>query len=238
MHMTTSHVIALMFAAGILGGIVNFALGRTSESTWLDALWSVIIGLGAAFLVPLFLNTISSSLLSDLLEGSAASSDAFVFFGFCLLGAIASKTMIQTLTQKVLRAAEEAKNEVKMLKEEVAPIIIKETEPEIEEDEPSGFQMEAYGLAGEEPLQIIRALGNGKYSRRTVQGVKREAGVPLEKVVEVLEWLQKNDLGFTTGRPQHYWSLTKKGHSVFNKIIQREDSPSAAPDRQTSTEIC
>ena len=102
MIMTTFEVVLLMFFAGVLGGIVNFALSRTENSTFRDVLWSIVVGLGAAFLVPLFLNTISSSLLLGLLDGSASGSDVFVFFGFCLLGAIASKAMINTLTQKVL----------------------------------------------------------------------------------------------------------------------------------------
>ena len=217
--MTLSYVIALIFAAGVFGGIVNFALARTEKSTWHDALWAVVIGLGAAFLVPLFLNTISSSLLSGLINGTAGSADPFVFFGFCLLGAIASRSMIQTLTQKVLRTAEEAKTEVTKLKKDVEPIIVKETEPEIVENEKKGFRVEAYGWSGEETPRIIKALGNSKYSLRSVSGIDKETGVPREKVIEVLEWLQKNGLSATTGEPGHYWSLTEKGRNAFNNII-------------------
>ncbi|MDD5114378.1 MAG: hypothetical protein PHC94_10205 [Methylobacter sp.] len=220
--MTTCDAIALMSIAGVFGGVVNFALARTAESTKYDAFGSVIIGLGAAFLVPLFLNTISSSLLSGLLAGSASKSDAFVFFGFCLLGAIASKSMIQTLTQKLLREAEEAKNEVKKLKEEVAPIIIKETEPETTVDIGGlSIRMEAFGT-GETAIKIIKALGDSKYTRRTVQGIQKASNVPHEKVIEVLDWLQKNELGVTTGKPNNYWSLTEKGLKTFNSINTNE----------------
>jgi predicted transcriptional regulator len=218
MKFTGFQIICMMFAAGVLGGIVNYGLSRTNKSTLKDLGWSIAIGLGASFLVPLFLNTISSSLLSGLLDGSAEISDPFVFFGFCLLGAIASKAMIQTLTQKVLRTAQEAKNEVQSLKSEVAPVLIKETEPE-EELEQGGVKVEGYGLVGTEPPSIIKALGNSKYSRRTVSGIQKESGVPKEKVIEVLQWLQSNGLGFTTGQPKHYWSLTEKGRRVFQDII-------------------
>lgn len=217
--MTLSNVIVLMLAAGVFGGIVNFALARTEESTPQDALWAVVIGLGAAFLVPLFLNTISSSLLSGLINGTASSADPFVFFGFCLLGAIASKSMIQTLTQKVLRAAEEAKREVTKLKKEVEPIIVKETEPEIVETKKEGLRVEAYGWSGEETPVIIKALGNSKYSLRSVSGIKKDTGVPQEKVIEVLEWLQKNGLSAMTGEHVQLWSLTEKGRKAFNSII-------------------
>mgnify|MGYP003583928565 CR=1 FL=1 len=222
-------VVAIIFLAGVMGGYVNYALGRTANSKWHDIWWSVVIGLGAAFLIPLFLNTISSSLLSGILDGSSKQADWFVFFGFCLLGAIASRTMIQTLTQKVLRTAEEAKQEVKKLKEEVDPIIIKETEPVIKEAEPEiaeqprgGDRLQGYGLVGEDPPKIIKVLGGSKYSRRTVQGIQKEAKVPREKVYELLSWLQMNGLAVTTGEPNNYWSLTEKGRSVFANTIKEK----------------
>ena len=223
--MTTYFVVGIIIMAGVFGGFVNFALGRSSDSTWRDAWWSVVIGVGAAFLVPLFLNTISSSLLSGILDKSAAQADGFVFFGFCLLGAIASRSMIQTLTQKLLRATEDTKREVKKLKEEVEPIIIKETEPEeteLEDQKQSkvGLWSEAYGLSGKEQPKIIKALGNSKYSRRTVQGIRKETDVPLEKVYELLSWLHMNGLATTTGDPGNYWSLTEKGYHVFNSVIK------------------
>lgn len=219
--MTISAAIFVMLAAGVGGGIVNFALARTAESTWSDALSSIVIGLGAAFLIPLFLNTISSSLFPGLLNGSAAKADQFVFFGFCLLGAIASKTMIQTLTQKVLRTAEEAKRQVQELKKEVAPIIDKESEPPIDHDE-SGAKMEAYGLVGPDPGKIIQALGSSQYSRRTVQGIQKDTDVPQPKVIEILEWLRQNGLGSATGESGKYWGLTEKGRNVFANLIKNQ----------------
>ena len=127
--------------------------------------------------------------------------------------------MIQTLTQKVLRTAEEAKNEVTKLKKDVEPIIVKETEPAIVENEEKGFRVEAYGWSGEETPRIIKALGDSKYSLRSVPGINKETSVPREKVIEVLEWLQKNGLSATTGEPGHYWSFTEKGRNAFNNII-------------------
>lgn len=217
MAISLCNVVGLIFTAGVFGGTVNYALARTAESRWNDAAWSVVIGLGAAFLVPLFLNTISSSLLTGLLNGTANSADPFVFFGFCLLGAIASKSMIQSLAQKVLRVAEETKREVAKLKEEVEPIIVKETEQDQVENEGGKLRVEAYGLVGEDPHKIIKALGNSKFSRRTVLGIEKESGIEHNKVLDTLKWLQQNGFGTTTGEPNHYWSLTEKGRNVFNK---------------------
>src|ERR1700704_4201338 len=99
--MSHVEVIAVIVLAGVFGGTVNFALARTESSGSKDWFWCVVIGLGASFLVPLFLNTISSTLLSGLFSNSPGKADIYIFAGFCLLGAIASKGMIQTLTQRV-----------------------------------------------------------------------------------------------------------------------------------------
>ncbi|WP_154668287.1 YEATS-associated helix-containing protein [Pseudoduganella violaceinigra] len=218
MTLTNCNVISLIVCAGTFGGLVNFAQARTKESTWRDGCWSVVIGLGAAFLIPLFLNTISSSLLAGLLNGTAGSADPFVFFGFCLLGAISSKSMIQSLSQKVLRLAEETKRDVKNLKDEVKPIIDKETEPDQHKSNESAFRVEAYGLTGDDASKVIKALGDSKYSRRTVQGISKDANIAEGTVIETLRWLQQNGLATTTGGPRHYWSLTDKGRSAFAEI--------------------
>lgn len=107
--MSEFHIFIFMIVAGILGGVVNYGLTRPEKMDYRNLFWSILIGTAASLLVPLFLNTISSSLLASILDGTAKSSDVYVFFGFCLLGAIASKSMIQTLTNKILRTAEEAK---------------------------------------------------------------------------------------------------------------------------------
>ncbi len=223
--MPNFNIIALMVIAGFCGGTANFALSRTEHSTWLDWFWSVVIGIVASFLVPLFLNTISSSLLSGLLSGSSGKADIYVFAGFCLLAAIASKAMIQTLTQRVLREAQEARGkaqeaskEVESLKQEIIPIIEKETEPESPDSSP--FKIEAFGLVGEEPKLIIKSLGNSKYSRRTTKGIQKETGVPLNKVTETLDRLEANGLAVSfrmdTGSR---WGLTMKGRDVFRSML-------------------
>jgi len=222
-------VIGLMICAGVLGGLVNYGLTRSEQTDWRGIFWSVLIGVAAALLMPLFLNTISSSLLTGILEGKSKSSDIYVYFGFCLLGAIASKSMIQTLTDKVLRTAEEAKDKVDKLENNFSPILIKETEPEndqpkkeFEEIRASGDSFHSVGYVGDDVPKIIKALGNSMYSRRTVNGISKESGVAIEETVGTLDWLQRNGLAFTTGAPQHYWSLTQEGRSTFSQLIQKD----------------
>lgn len=96
-------ILILMLGAGILGGFVNMAINRTGGSSWKDWAWYVVPGIAAAFLMPLFLQTVSSNLLQNLLQIPPPHYNYFVFFGFCLLAAISSKAFIQALTDKVLQ---------------------------------------------------------------------------------------------------------------------------------------
>ncbi|GAB6112408.1 YEATS-associated helix-containing protein [Desulfomicrobium salsuginis] len=222
--MNNEIIMLLIIIAGIFGGCINYALVRSPENKLYEIFWSILIGLGASFLVPLFLNTISSTLLSGILDGTSKHVDYYVFFGFCLLGAISSRSMIQTLTQKILKTAEEAKREVEKLKEEIDPIVIKETEPDIEEHDMGeqangGIRIEGFAVVGNEHQKIIKALGSSEYSRRTVQGIKKETKVKIEKVYELLSWLHMNGLAITTGEPNNYWSLTQKGRAIFKGMI-------------------
>ena len=218
--MSIIDIIGLMTLAGLSGGTINYALARTSEFSGTDLFWSIVVGLGASFLVPLFLNTISSSLLSRILANEAPTSDVFVYFGFCLLGAIASKSMIRSLTQKALNLAEKTKKDLADLEKEVEPIIVKETEPQVQGARIGPVTASGYGLVGDEAPEVIKALGSSRYSRRTVSGITQDSKVPRERVVETLNWLATNSLANTTsGRNKQYWSLTEKGYEAFQELV-------------------
>lgn len=113
-------LILIIIVFGTLGGWVSHLLNSkdepqppTPENPGLtDAMRrkklaaSLVVGIAAAFLVPLFLQTISSQLLR---EGYTNYLALLVFASFCLISAISSKAFIQTLSNKVLQAAEEAR---------------------------------------------------------------------------------------------------------------------------------
>jgi len=110
-----------MFTAGIFGGIISYFLDQDSSESNVkirhnSLLKSVIIGVGASFLVPLFLAIISSDLLKlDKFD----PSKILVFFGFCLIAAISSRKFIVTLSERVLKEAREAKQKVKQVEDKI-----------------------------------------------------------------------------------------------------------------------
>lgn len=108
-------LIVLMIGAGLMGATVNVAMSTQSTAEpppkhtelWERWRWSAIAGIGAALLVPLFLKTVSSGLLTDVLAPDVKGESLIVFGGFCLLASISSKKFIESLSEKVLRETRE-----------------------------------------------------------------------------------------------------------------------------------
>jgi tetratricopeptide (TPR) repeat protein len=111
-------LLTVMVAAGIVGGSVNLALGP-HQPTWRAWFFNLLAGIGASFLMPLFLRTVSSSLLNNVLGANGSSEDLLVFGSFCLLAAITSRKFIQSLSDKVLREIDEARQETAAFKVQV-----------------------------------------------------------------------------------------------------------------------
>ena len=201
----------VMIAAGILGGTVSFALTKTEQSSLTDWLWAVLVGIGASLLVPLFLNTISSDLLSKLLAANAEPPTPFVFGGFCLLAAIASKAMIQTLTQKVLQDVKTTREEVSALQSEVAPIINKETETDEAEAEPG--RVPAVAL-DDRRSAILTALLHPRFTLRSVSGIARQLERDRAEVLSDLKTLAESGLVTQVqARRGIRWAITPAGRA-------------------------
>ena len=105
--------------AGVVGGSINYLLaekpvpvGQRLRKWWQYA----VIGLGASFTVPLFLNTISSSLVKEVLSADltpSAAANLLVIAGFCILASVSSRAFMQTLTSRVLKIAQNANQTAK-----------------------------------------------------------------------------------------------------------------------------
>jgi hypothetical protein len=124
-----------MLLAGVIGGIVNIAISgeKSDHQEWLTA---IVAGVGASLLMPLFLQTVSSDLLVKMLRETPDNAEVnaetnaevnvetnaevniLVFGAFCLLASISSKAFIQTLSNRVLREAQEAKKLAEQTKNE------------------------------------------------------------------------------------------------------------------------
>jgi len=240
-NMTQSYfflILGVILFAGILGGFMNYTSVRDNERAaktgseggampssrkgprWPGLSRSLLLGIGAAFLLPLFLNMISSTLVDNIYSAEKGYDypKILVFLGFCLVAAISSTPFIKTISDRVLKLAEEAKKDSSRAKEDAEkanakadkteskldPILQSFAEPE-EVATPSdafiGVQhFTAVGVAphDDDERRVLRALANSDYRLRTVGGVVAETEMPMEKVTEILNRLKDKNLANST----------------------------------------
>jgi hypothetical protein len=107
--------VAIMLVFGALGGWLNYLRERKedSDNSSTNCSWTmhVLMGVIAAFLVPLFLKIIQSDLVNAI---ELDFANILVFIGFCLLASITSQRFINTLAERFLQ------NELKKVENKVA----------------------------------------------------------------------------------------------------------------------
>jgi hypothetical protein len=112
-------VVGMMAVCGLAGGVVNMLTlldvggndGRGLPATRTMVWRCLASGLLAAFLVPLFLQTISSQMLTDALDSTKGYAPVLALAGFCLIAGVSSRAFIQTISERVLREVREAKDQ-------------------------------------------------------------------------------------------------------------------------------
>ena len=224
-HLFEILAVAIIFA-GVLGGLLNFYLTRRTEPEESSLSKSIALGIGAAFLVPLFLNTISSSILDDIRKKpDDLSKNILVFFGFCLVGAVSSKAFIQTISRRILEEAREAKKVAKAaskkaseIESAVEPIIEKETEAESE----TGAAETKAPLPNlnDQEYEVLQALANGEKALRTRTSLAKQTGMTHGEVSQIVERLReknlvaKKEMKKENGAKIHRWSITPKGREI------------------------
>lgn len=222
-------IIIIIIISGIIGGVVNYLLVDKSFIKFYrerEFYKSLFIGLAASLLVPLFLNTISS----DLLEKSEKNVyDLFIVSGFCIIASIYSKNFIQTLSDKLIKLNEKVEN----VKKEVNALADNETENEshlvrkidnkdgtiLAEDFPD--DQINFNENDSENIKILKALAEGKYTFRSLQGISKETGLNESDVNILINKLSGDGLIDQSLRSQGIrFFITKSGReylSWYNK---------------------
>jgi predicted transcriptional regulator len=229
-------LVSVMIAAGALGGVVNYFLNRKTDPEGTSVGKSLTVGIGAAFLVPLFLNMISSN-LTEMIRGSAHTpadlSKVLVFAGFCLIAAISSTAFIKTLSDRVLKEAQEAKKAARSAEQKasaaqsaIAPIVAKETE----EDEAGALSRAPASPAStlsEKERKLLEKLSGGKLFR-TRTSLAKEAGLIKPEVDQMMDNLKDKGLVDSklltdaNGGKRRRWYITNKGREAITPISDLE----------------
>lgn len=220
-------LVGIMLAAGTLGGVINYyqAIGSRPEQPKESPATPfkprmphrVVIGIGAAFLVPLFLNMISSDLL---LACKETPTKMLVFAGFCLVASISSSAFIRSLSDRLLeqaaRSAEEANRRVEEVKTDLEPIKAKATEPDAGAISGSRQALpanEVHDLGVGQ--RVLRALCETEFAFRSVEGISRSTGIARRDLEAILNGLVQDGLVRNTLTEDGLrWCITKKGREM------------------------
>lgn len=224
-HLTWTLFI-VMIAAGLFGGLINFFLVAGDVAAEADRgknslLKSFSIGVGAAFLVPLFLNMISSNLL-ELSKQDA--SKLLVFAGFCLIASISSKAFISTLSDRILseaktarREASEAKKEVEKVQPKVEALTDKATKFDSPSQAAAASPNEIPIVPDENEKKVLRVLGDPVYAFRSEYGLATDTDISPEEMVKILsELIKKKLVAKTIGKDEReLFYLTGNGRRAL-----------------------
>lgn len=215
----------VILGAGIWGGLMNFFISDPEAEPRLTWWKQIIVGVGAAFMVPLFLNMISSELIGSIRgDGDKQTGDIsklFVLAGFCLVAAVSSRAFIRSLSEKVLqevrsakRNAQEAKEQAQVAQEAVAPFVEEELAEESPEEIKRREQEPAVTVSDDE-RSLLKAMTNSSFSMRSISGVAKDTGLDKSKVNAAISSLLAKQLVMqgqsSSGQPR--WWPTAAGRA-------------------------
>ncbi len=247
--MTRYNIILLLVAmigSGVLGGAANFLILHKDDPEYAKRSRSFVLGLVASLLVPIFLKTISSEMIdkiSTIRYGSGVPFDFFVFASLCLLAAVYSRTIAETVAKRLSAEVEKAKRESKeartraLLAEERAsqaePLLRQEMEQRTEPLPESARNSVPPSLqdlpVDHTDRELLHALFHGQYSYRTVHSLATEVQVEELDTVMRLERMRDHALaGKKTTPARNLWFLTDKG---CNWLEAQAPGEASLPDR-------
>src|SRR5690554_2749419 len=148
-----------------------------------------------------------------------------IFTGFCLISALVSRFLIDNLSDRILNEAqvakaraEEVQHSLRLVQNELLPLIDTETEQEAVENDQTVID------AGEEldvtSTKVLKVLSSGRFIFRSLGGICREANEEESAVLKTLHVLVTRSLaGKVSGQNGVRWHITEKGRRVLENQL-------------------
>lgn len=241
LHQHEIILILIILSIGALAGYVNFLKAVTKEAELkTECLRYTLSGIGAATLVPLFLNMLSSNLIK--MTANFDNINYFVFTGFCFIAGYFSDRFIDTIGDKVLKELQQTKDKVnstsdklertsQALQESEDKIdVLVDNETEVDEDD---VNINIEGLSqlsqktdddlSDQTFKIVNSFTN-KYKFRTIKGIAKELKYSHTIVEFILDGLEKQGVvkKLTNSHGEILWALTRVGQTI--KTEEKTDS--------------
>ena len=219
----TIHVIilvAVMLFAGVFGGLVNFYLLNQNSKDTIALARTLVVGVSAAFLVPVMLDLLGSDIVAQSRENS---SKLLIYTGICLIAAIASRLVATNALDRTMQAAETAKNEaeeikqqLKQLQESITPLLETETEHE-DQAEVSATELDTLDVSS---TAVLKSLASGRHIYRALPTLSTETELDetdLQKSLAVLTG--KGLAGRVNSGWGMRWYVTERGRKLAESIV-------------------
>ncbi|WP_024459653.1 YEATS-associated helix-containing protein [Marinimicrobium sp. LS-A18] len=214
---------AVMSIAGVFGGLINYYQLTQERDDEAALPRCIVLGIGAAFLVPVILFFVQSDLITQIQEDP---SRLLIYTGFCLIVAIGSRLVLTSTPKRILREAQVARNQVeamqhelRVMQEELLPLLDTETEQDTEIDDNAGplNPNEELDIAAS---KVLKTLGVGRHIYRSMAGLCREAGADETTIQKSLNVLVNRQLaGKLNTRKGVRWYLTEKGRRALDLLV-------------------
>ncbi len=210
----------VMLIAGVFGGLINFYLLNQNNKDTTNMLRCVVVGVGAAFLVPVVLDLIGSSMIT---QSQSDPGQLLIYTGLCLIAAVASRVVVTSSQDRTRMAAEAAKQDVEALRVQIRqlqlslqPLIETETEMEGTREEETEV-MDSLDVAA---TQVLKALGTGRYIFRTQESLLGELDMPEQDVMKSLQILMGKGLaGKVNSEWGLRWHLSERGRRLAEASV-------------------
>lgn len=213
---------AVMSIAGVFGGLINYYQMTQDRDDEAALPRCIVMGIGAAFLVPVILFFVQSDLINEI---QTDASKLLIYTGFCLIIAIASRLVLTSTPKRILREAtmaraqaEGVQHQLRVLQDEILPLIDTEIETEQALDDNSGpvEAEEELDIAG---TKVLKTLGCGRHIFRSMAGLCREAEADETTIQKSLNVLVSRQLaGRINTKKGVRWYLTEKGRRTMDTL--------------------
>jgi hypothetical protein len=193
--MKIGFVLLAILIAGIIGGLINKFRDKDLASKY----WkSIIKGIGAAIIVPLFLELVKSDIVS---KESESWYNYFIFGGLCIIFAIFSDSFFESISKKLMNQVETLNNRVNEIQENTE-------EKDIPEEKIlKNLKSNKRTDLDDDIKKVTNSIINSKFSYRTISGIAKETNLDQEKIIDVLGILKTNGIAES--------KKNKKGNEIW-----------------------
>lgn len=193
--MKIGFVLLAILIAGIIGGLINKFRDKDPASKY----WkSIIKGIGAAIIVPLFLELVKSGIVS---KESESWYNYFIFGGLCIIFAIFSDSFFESISKKLMNQVETLNNRVNEIQESTE-------ENDIPEENILRTLRTNLTTENDDDIKkVTNSIINSKFSFRTISGIAKETNLDNQRIIEILGLLKTNGIAES--------KKNKKGNEIW-----------------------